>query len=218
METLISPSLLSANFLDLKTDLEMIKTEGKSAITQVDPNMVLKKKDGKETEVQEGWMGHILPFELVQKLRLQSELDIIAQKESEVAAIQSEYEEILESIAEEDRGEFINEDGTAFVPKEIAKIINERYDYVLSLLSSKKDLLDYIAKRLLEIETMTGKEFYEIIKNSEHCQHIAEQLAGEAKAEISVLGNSDVKSESESEKSENKEETEKSNAESGESK
>ena len=29
----------------------------------------------------------------------------------------------MESIAEEDRGEFINEDGTAFVPKEIAKII-----------------------------------------------------------------------------------------------
>ena len=107
----------------IATDLEMIQTEGKTAITQVDPNMVIKKKDGKETEVQEGWAGHILPFELVQKLRLQSELNTISQKESDVASIQSEYEEILESIAEEDRGEFINEDGTAFVPKEIAKII-----------------------------------------------------------------------------------------------
>lgn len=115
--------ILDDKWQTISTDLEMIKTEGKFAITQVDPNMVLKKKDGKETEVQDGWIGHILPFELVQKLRLQSELDTIAQKESEVAAIQSEYDEILESIAEEDRGEFINEDGTAFVPKEIAKII-----------------------------------------------------------------------------------------------
>ena len=60
--------------------------------------------------------------------------------------------------------------------------------------------------------------FYEIIKNSEHCQHIAEQLADEAKAEISVSENSDEKSESDSEKSENKEESEKDDAESGESK
>ena len=111
-----------------------------------------------------------------------------------------------------------SEDTQRYIDEEIAKIINERYDYVLGLLSSKKDLLDYIAKRLLEIETMTGKEFYEIIKNSEHCQHIAEQLADEAKAEISVSENSDEKSESDSEKSENKEESEKDDAESGESK
>lgn len=107
----------------ISTDLEMIQTEGKSAITQVDPNMVTKKKDGKEVEVQDGYVGHILPFELVQKLRLQNELNEIAEKESEVASIQAQYEEILESIPEEDRGEFINEDGTAFVPKEITKII-----------------------------------------------------------------------------------------------
>ena len=111
-----------------------------------------------------------------------------------------------------------SEDTQRYIDEEIAKIINERYDYVLGLLSSKKDLLDYIAKRLLEIETMTGKEFYEIIKNSEHCQHIAEQLADEAKAEISVSENSDGKSESDSEKSENKEKSEKGDAKSGESK
>lgn len=107
----------------ISTDLEMIQTEGNAAITQVDPNMVTKKKDGKEVEVQDGYVGHILPFELVQKLRLQNELNEIAEKESEVASIQAQYEEILESIPEEDRGEFINENGTAFVPKEITKII-----------------------------------------------------------------------------------------------
>lgn len=84
-----------------------------------------------------------MPFELVQKLRLQSELDTIAQKESEVAAIQSEYDEILESIAEEDRGEFINEDGTSFVPKEIAKSSSLIRKARLSLMQvlSKKPLL-----------------------------------------------------------------------------
>ena len=28
--------------------------------------MVVKKKNGKDTEVQEGYIGHIIPFELVQ--------------------------------------------------------------------------------------------------------------------------------------------------------
>lgn len=50
--------ILDDKWQTISTDLEMIKTEGKSAITQVDPNMVLKKKDGKETEVQDGWIGH----------------------------------------------------------------------------------------------------------------------------------------------------------------
>lgn len=76
--------ILDDKWQTISTDLEMIKTEGKSAITQVDPNMVLKKKDGKETEVQDGWIGHILPFELVQKLRLQSELDTIEQKKAKL--------------------------------------------------------------------------------------------------------------------------------------
>lgn len=136
----------------IATDLEMIQTEGKTAITQVDANMVIKKKDGKETEVQDGWAGHILPFELVQKLRLQKELDVIASKESEVASIQSEYEETLESIAEEDRGEFINEDGTAFVPKEIDKIVKPYSN------GKRKPDVGSIEETLLKVKTLMNKE------------------------------------------------------------
>lgn len=136
----------------IATDLEMIQTEGKTAITQVDANMVIKKKDGKETEVQDGWAGHILPFELVQKLRLKKELDVIASKESEVASIQSQYEEILESIAEEDRGEFINEDGTAFVPKEIDKIVKPYSN------GKRKPDVSSIEETLLKVKTLMNKE------------------------------------------------------------
>ena len=53
-------------------DIEMLQTEGFQVITQVDPNMVIKKNnknddDDEVTEVQDGWKGHILPFELVQE-------------------------------------------------------------------------------------------------------------------------------------------------------
>ena len=53
-------------------DLEIIQSEGQEAVKQVDPNMVIKKKNGKEQEIQEGWKGHILPFDLVQKNLLAS--------------------------------------------------------------------------------------------------------------------------------------------------
>lgn len=59
-----------------------------------------------------------------------------------------------------------------YIDEEIARIINERYNHVLSLLQEHRDLIEYIAKRLLEIETMESKEFEEIIKGEKHCLEI----------------------------------------------
>lgn len=115
--------ILDDKWQTISTDLEMIQTEGKAAITQVDENIVIKKKDGKDIEVQDGWVGHILPFDLVQHLFLADALAEIKRKEDELGGILSQYEEIIESIPEEERGAFLNEDNTAFVPKEVAKLV-----------------------------------------------------------------------------------------------
>ncbi|WP_350629919.1 hypothetical protein, partial [Pseudoalteromonas sp. Q36-MNA-CIBAN-0048] len=48
----------------INADLEMMQTEGFAATKLVDANIVIKKKNGKETEVQDTvtpWKGHILP-------------------------------------------------------------------------------------------------------------------------------------------------------------
>ena len=42
--------------------------------------------------------------------------------------------------------------------------MEERYQHVLSILKEHKQLLEYISNRLIEIETMDGKEFAEIVK------------------------------------------------------
>jgi len=68
-----------------------------------------------------------------------------------------------------------SEETQRYIDEEIARIMEERYQHVLKVLREHKDLLDYIANRLLEIETMDGKEFYEIIKGEEHCKELAEQ-------------------------------------------
>ena len=63
-----------------------------------------------------------------------------------------------------------------YVDEEIARIMNERYEYVIKLLSDHKALLEYISGRILEVETMEGKEFYEIVKAEGHCNEIVENL------------------------------------------
>lgn len=50
-----------------------------------------------------------------------------------------------------------------YIDEEIAKIIDGRYEAVVKLLTAKKGLLDYIAKRLLEKETIESEEFETII-------------------------------------------------------
>jgi len=67
-----------------------------------------------------------------------------------------------------------SEDTQKYVDEEIARIMDERYSYVVNLLTEHKSLLDYIGNRLLEIETMDGKEFYDIINGEKHCAEIAD--------------------------------------------
>ena len=66
--------LLDSAWSVIASDLETIHRDGFLATKAVDPNMVLKKKGGTEEEVQEGWVGRIIPFDLVQKELLSVEL------------------------------------------------------------------------------------------------------------------------------------------------
>ena len=63
-----------------------------------------------------------------------------------------------------------SEDTQKYVDEEIARIIDQRYDYVVKLLKKHKSLVEKIADRLLEVETLDGKEFYEIIESEKKTQ------------------------------------------------
>ena len=114
--------LLDDHWASIAVDLEIIQTEGFAATKQVDPNIFNKKKDGKDTEVQEGWLGHILPFELVQKTYLTAELKVLHQQENRMAEISASIEETLDSLTEEEKsGDIVNEAMDAFVASAVAK-------------------------------------------------------------------------------------------------
>ncbi len=106
----------------ISADIEMMQTEGFAATRQVDPNIIIKKKDGKDTEVQEGWKGHILPFDLVQKTFLSDDLLALEKQETRLAEIVSNLEEIVESLTEEEKElDTIKESKDGFANSEVGK-------------------------------------------------------------------------------------------------
>ena len=168
--------IVDDTWAQISIDLEIIQTEGQEAIRKVDPNMVTKKKNNKEVEVQEGYIGHIFPFELVQNTLLKDEKRIIADLETRLSEITSEYEELLESLSEEDKeAEFVNEDKTEFVFKEVTKAIKDKDvegDTLIVLKKAEilnkeeKNLKKSIKDKTVELELAT-KEKIEQLTDSE---------------------------------------------------
>lgn len=116
--------LLDDEWAKIATDLEIIQTEGFDAVKKTDPKMVLKKKDGKDVEVQDGWIGHVIPFELVQQEMLADKKDELSQMENRLTEIVSAYDEFFESLTEEEKSEnpeILSEEGDALVFAGIVK-------------------------------------------------------------------------------------------------
>lgn len=145
--------LLDNEWGKIAVDLEMIQSEGFAATKKVDPNLVVKKKDGKEQEVQDGWIGHVIPFELVQKEILSEQYRTLKDKENRLSEIPSLYEEIIDSLTEEEKeSEVLNDNNDAFVAKEVTKKLKE-----LRKEASTEEVKEFISK-LAKFENLSQEE------------------------------------------------------------
>ncbi len=137
-------------------DFEILKTEGFSAAKKVDPLMVLKKKNGKDQEVQEGWVGHLLPFSLVQKCFLQKEIDALKEKEDRLVEITSLYGETIESLSEDDKDSTVlNDDKTAFINSMVIKEAKRVRAEIKKKVRFEEDSLEL---KLLEVDKLISEE------------------------------------------------------------
>lgn len=142
--------------------------------------MVTKKKSGKDEEVQDGWMGRVIPFALVQSTLLKDMTDAIKADENRLSEIVSEYEEVLESLSEEEKGEdVVNEEGNAWVNKEVnkrAKAIN------------KEDAAEFELK-ILQVDSLIAEE-----KNLKaRIKKANDELADKTKETIENLSDDDAR-------------------------
>lgn len=140
--------LLDDNWNVIKIDLEIIQTEGFEATKMVDPNMVTKKKGDEEQEVQDGWVGRIMPFALVQETYLKEELNSLQAKENRVQEIAAAYEELLDKLTEEDKElDIVNEAKDAFVNAQISKEAKQiKADQKKGIVIEKESLEETILK------------------------------------------------------------------------
>ena len=119
--------LLDEEWKKIAIDLEIIQTEGFAAAKQVDPNMVIKKKDGKDQEVQDGWIGHVIPFSIVQETMLSTQLNAIKECEDRLSEITAEYEALLDELSEDEKEKaFVNDAKDAFVAAEVKKVLKSK--------------------------------------------------------------------------------------------
>lgn len=151
--------LFSDEWNTVSVDLEIIQTEGFEATKKVNPNMVSKKKDGKDVEVQDGWAGHVIPFSLVQDKILYAEKKALSDKENRLLDIKSLYEELLEEFNEDEKEmDFITEDRDAFVNSEVIKASKnkELEEETLAKLKKVVDIIDEEKKLKKEIKTLNA--------------------------------------------------------------
>lgn len=201
--------LLDDDWTNIAIDLEIIQTEGFKATKVVDPNMVVKKKGNSEQEVQEGWKGRIIPFDLVQDTLLSDDKKAIKEKENRLSEIKSEYEEILETLTEEEKEyDFVNEDGWVFTEikkalksKDIEQETKEKVKTVAALNTEEKALKSEIKKEsaLLEektketIENLSDEQVLELLKEKwinpliQNLMQLPERIVSELVAKLEAL-------------------------------
>lgn len=134
---------LEDEWVKTSIDLEIIQYEGFDSVKKVDPNMIIKKRGNQEEEVQDGWVGRVIPFEIVQKTFLKNELASLTSKENRITDILSEHQELIDSLTEEEKEQAFNDNGDSFDIKKVKELIKELDDDSSDDESFKSKLLQY---------------------------------------------------------------------------
>lgn len=169
--------LLDDAWQQIVIDLEILQTEGFDAVRCVDPNMVIKKKKGKDVETQDGWIGRVLPFELVQREMLEDEAVEVSAYENRLSVIASEVAEILDGLTEDEKQEAadaLNDNGDAFVASKIKSVskalkadmgaeanepesLPHKLEHAAALLSEEKKIKKNLKEARVKLEDETKK-------------------------------------------------------------
>lgn len=109
----------------ISLDLEILQSEGLKSLNIVDPNMIYKKKDKEVIEVQDGWVGRILSFDIVEKKyfsTLKEKLDDLLER---LSTEEDRKENLISEIAPDDLIELYKEDSEEIETKKLNAAISK---------------------------------------------------------------------------------------------
>ena len=141
----------------IEPDLWTLRIDGWEAAKTVEPLLKEKKKKNEEEVeyVQEGWVGKIFPFDLVQRILLPTELAQLNNLKDEINKAAGELEGLLGELSEDEQNLLLNDENDAFDSKKVTASAEKIFadaktpetlllDEYLKL-SKKKDKQDFIA-------------------------------------------------------------------------
>lgn len=174
---------LAENWDVIENDLIAIRESGIEVCRQTEPNIVLKKdsKTKKTNEVQDGWKGTIMPFDLVQKTFFGVDFETMRELESQADGFAAEYADAFENLDEDVKKEVSKEEGTTFDGKMLKNKIKDAStpDDILEILKSAANAKEQenalrkqikaIANSLTDkaktkIESLTDEEINELLE------------------------------------------------------
>jgi len=116
--------IVNDNWESIVLDLEILQREGLKALNIVEPNIIYKKNKKKELEeCQDGWIGRILTYDLVQNEYYKKEKELLETYSNELVNLDGEKNELLDSIDVNDKENLIKEDSEEIDTKKINEII-----------------------------------------------------------------------------------------------
>lgn len=135
----------------LTHDTELIKLSDFYTVGRTrEPNMVTKGTGNKKREEQDGWVGSIVPNELIKKHLFSQEVEEIESKKTQIQKIETELSELVDAAKIEDSdeanalGDTLNEAGEVFESKavkaELKAASKETVEY--QLLKKVSQLID----------------------------------------------------------------------------
>ena len=117
--------ILDKHWDRISLDLEIIQIEKFDSLIKVDPYYVNKKnsKTKEITEVQEGWVGRILPFELIQSIYFTDEKNKLDELRKQLKELETEKNALLDSIDPIDKAELLKDDSDDIETKKLNAVI-----------------------------------------------------------------------------------------------
>lgn len=118
--------IFNDNWNSILLDLEILQKDGLKALNMVDPNMTYKKNKQKELEEhQDGWIGRILTYELIQDEFYKIDRDSLEELTNELSDLNNQKNELLDSIDVNDKVNILKEDSEDIDIKALNAIISK---------------------------------------------------------------------------------------------
>lgn len=173
---------LADNWDVIENDLLTIRENGMEVCKRIEPNMILKRdgKTKKTNEVQDGWKGTIMPFDMVEKVFFDKDFETMKELQMQADSFASEYADAYENLDDDVKKDVSKDDTNTFDTKKLKDKIKEVSipDDVLETLKSAvnaKEQENELRKKIKtiasslsdkakeKIETLTDDEVFDLL-------------------------------------------------------